>query len=140
MAEAIFTHLVRENGLDNSIEADSSGTGSWHIGAPAHRGTRDVLMRNAIPYDGRARQIARADLSDFDYIVAMDETNRRDIEFMHGALPAGRTMKLLLDYVPQQSVREVPDPYFDGRFDDVYDLVRAGCEGLLDAICREHNL
>ncbi len=140
MAEAIFTHLVHKSGLDNAIESDSSGTGSWHVGTPAHVGTLDVLGRNAIAYDGRARQIARDDLDTFDYLVAMDETNRSDITFMHGALPSGREVKLLLDYLPQQDVREVPDPYFDGKFDDVYDLIRAGCEGLLDAICREHGL
>ncbi len=139
MAEAVFMHLVRENGLENEIEADSSGTGSWHIGKPAHVGTRDVLKRKSIAYDGRARQIARADLSDFDYVVAMDESNRRDIAFMHGASPAGREVKLLLDYLPQQNVREVPDPYFDGKFDDVYELIRASCANLLDAIRREHG-
>ena len=140
MAEAIFAHLVREAGLQNAIEADSCGTGGWHTGAPAHHGTREILRRNAIDYDGCARRIVRADLDDFDTIVAMDETNRRDIALMHGALPAGREVKLLLEYAPQQALREVPDPYFDGKFDDTYGLIRVGCEGLLDAICREHHL
>ena len=140
MAEAIFTHLVRENNLQNAIAADSSGTGSWHVGAPAHHGTRDVLRRNGIVYEGCGRQIVRADLDEFDYLVAMDETNRRDIALMHGALPAGREVRLLLEYADSATLREVPDPYFDGKFDDTYDLIRAGCEGLLDAICREHHL
>ncbi len=32
MAEAVFMHQVRAAGLENHIEADSAGTGDWHIG------------------------------------------------------------------------------------------------------------
>jgi protein-tyrosine phosphatase len=28
-------------------------------------------------------------------------------------------------------VRDVPDPYYSGGFDYVYELVRSGCQGLL---------
>lgn len=37
---------------------------------------------------------------------------------------------------------DVPDPYYGGPrgFDDVYDLVERAARGLLDHICREHQL
>lgn len=143
MAEAVFIHLVRKAGLDERIEADSAGTGDWHIDSAAHPGTLAILQDNGIAYNGRARCIARRDLDDFDYIVTMDDENLRNVQ----ALGTGRAViKPLLDYAAEHSaarkhfIREVPDPYFDGGFDVVYELVREGCEGLLQTIRDEHNL
>ncbi|MGA8363957.1 MAG: hypothetical protein WB709_05505, partial [Solirubrobacteraceae bacterium] len=33
-AEGVMRALVREAGLQDRIELDSAGTGSWHVGAP----------------------------------------------------------------------------------------------------------
>lgn len=138
MAEAIFAQQVRGAGLQDEIEIDSAGTGDWHIGQPAHAGTLDILGRNNVPYEGRARQVLRRDLDDFDYIIIMDERNRRDLEFSHGQ---GRAkIAPLLDYAPHLGLREVADPYFSGDFAGVYDLVREGVAGLLATIRQEHGL
>jgi protein-tyrosine phosphatase len=34
----------------------------------------------------------------------------------------------------------VPDPYYNGRFDEVYDLVERGCRGLLQRIVAEQGI
>ncbi len=139
MAEGVFRHLVEEAGLSDRIQVDSAGTGPWHVGEAAHPGTRKVLSQHGIRYQGRARQMSRADLHDFDYIVAMDHENLADIR----ARADGRTdaeVRLLLDYAPQAPTREVPDPYYSGRFQAVYELVRQGAEGLLAHIREEHGL
>jgi protein-tyrosine phosphatase len=143
MAEAVFSHMVREAGLDGRIEADSAGTGDWHIDSAAHSGTLAVLEENGILYNGRARCIARADLNNFDYIVTMDNQNLRAVQ----RLGRGRAVvRPLLDYAAAHSdarkslIREVPDPYLHGGFDVVYRLVQEGCEGLLQTIRNEHAL
>jgi protein-tyrosine phosphatase len=137
MAEAVFNHLVRDAGLEKHIEADSAGTGDWHVGQPAHHGTRSILQQNNIPYDGRCRQIARNDLDEFDYIVTMDNQNLNDVQI----LGKGRArITPLLSYAPQADVREVPDPYHSGGFEGVYDLVQMGAAGLLNTIRQEHAL
>lgn len=139
MAEGVFRHLVEEAGLSDRIQVDSAGTGPWHVGEAAHPGTRKVLSQHGIHYQGRARQLTRADLREFDYIVAMDHENLADIR----ARADGRTgaeVRLLLDYAPQTPTREVPDPYYSGRFEAVYELVRQGAEGLLAHIREEHSL
>ncbi len=141
MAEAVFQNMVKKAGLENEIEADSAGTGNWHAGEPAHHGTLAVLRQNNIEYAGRSRLILQNDFNDFDYIVIMDERNRRDLQYMFGA--ASSDVKFLLDYgvkAKQTHIREVPDPYFDGGFEAVYMLVQDGCAGLLDAIRRERKL
>jgi len=139
MAEAVFQHLVDEAGLSDRIEIDSAGTGGWHVGEPAHRGTRRVLFQHGITYTGAARQIETRDFSRFDYVLAMDDANLSDLRRMMPAhSPA--TLRRFLDFLPDAPTREVPDPYYDGNFEGVYDLVRAGAEALLAHIRQDKGL
>jgi protein-tyrosine phosphatase len=130
MAEAVFQQCVNEAGLDDRIKVDSAGTGSWHVGERAHRGTLNVLRQHGIPYDGRARQISHKDFEQFDYILTMDDDNLADVRrIMPANCPA--VVQRFLDFADNLSSREVPDPYYDGRFEEVYELVNQGAQGLL---------
>jgi protein-tyrosine phosphatase len=142
MAEGVFRSLVDDAGLSADIMIDSAGTGSWHAGETAHRGTLDVLQRKGIDYDGRARQFRRRDMHDFDYVLAMDASNLSKIT-PHMPDDSTVDVRLFLDYANQAGltdVREVPDPYYDGKFDTVYDLVTKGSRALLDHIRETHDL
>ena len=57
-------------------------------------------------------------------------------------MASGSTIRprLLMEYVPRASTRDVPDPYYTGRFDEAYDLVAQGCQALLDHIVRAEGL
>lgn len=136
MAHAIFADLIGKAGLDNRIAVDSCGTGGWHAGEPAHPGTVRVLEKHGIRHPHIARQITKADLA-AEYLVAMDKHNLRGIQLLGD--PAGEC-GLLLEYAPGLQQSEVPDPYYDGRFDEVYDLVETGCRALLDHIREKEKL
>ncbi len=138
MAEAVFTQLVLEAGLSNHFAIDSAGTGSWHVGESPCEGTMQVLAEQGIPYHGRARVVGRADLADPNtYVLAMDAQNLRDLRSRFGDHPR---LRRLLDFATATDERNVPDPYFDGGFDDVYQLVDDGCRGLLAAIRQQEGL
>ncbi len=137
MAEAVFQHLIEQEGLKDQFDIDSAGTSDYHEGQRPHRGTLRVLELHGIPCRGRSRLLTRADLEQYDYIVAMDDENYADIQAM--GKPKG-TLTRLLDYAPDQPVREVPDPYYNNAFEEVYRLVTQGARGLLDHIRREHNI
>src|SRR5687768_1431853 len=137
MAEAVFGHLVREEHLDGIMEADSAGTGHWHVGEPPHRGTRKILQQKGIEYEGAARLVIREDLDRFDYVVTMDEMNYRDVR----QLGSGKAKLVrFADYAPSTGLAEVPDPYYDGRFELVYDMVHEAARNLLAEIRGEHGL
>lgn len=137
MAEAIFRHLVAEAGLDGQIEVDSAGTGDWHTGEAPHRGTQKILEQHNIDYTGiRARQIRSADFVDNTYVIAMDASNVKNMQPFVGTSKV--IVKRLLDFVTDAEVKDVPDPWFTGDFEETYRLVRAGCEALL-AYIREHE-
>jgi protein-tyrosine phosphatase len=133
MAEGVFRHHVKAAGLEAAIVVASAGTGRWHVGEPPHAGTRRELSRHGLSLgDKRAQHVAEHGPESFDYVVAMDRDNLRDL--------GGRGV-LLLDFAdPPVGTRDVPDPYYGGGFEEVYDLVDAGCRGLLAHIVEEQGL
>lgn len=138
MAEAVFQQMVDQEGLSEQIRIDSVGTGDYHVGEQAHAGTRRILMRHQIPYNGRARQITAADVHNpSTYVIVMDQSNLADVRRRFGDLPH---LHRLLDFASETEIRDVPDPYFTGDFDGVFKLVNDGCRGLLATIRREEGL
>lgn len=138
MAEAVFRSLVKDAGLASAFEIASVGTGSWHVGERPHPGTQAVLQRNGISVDDkRAQRLSRSDLDYYDYIIAMDQENIDGIAQFHSTTRS--EIRRLLEFAPSGGPLDVPDPYYTGGFDRVYDLVTAGCQGLLGYIRnREH--
>src|SRR5690554_1029613 len=122
MAEAVFSRMVEEAGLDDVINIDSAGTGAAHVGEMAHRGTRRVLQQHGISYEGRSRQIADADVRNDDtYIVTMSQANVDAFQRRFGRDYA--RLYRLLDFADRSGVSDVPDPYYTGNFEYVYELV-----------------
>jgi protein-tyrosine phosphatase len=142
MAEALLQHEVQQAGLEDAILVDSAGTGNWHVGEGAHRGTLELLKKQGIDYHGRARQLTQRDFSDFDYILAMDKQNLDHIKRHTGGASDGE-IRLFLSYANDAGLTkttEVPDPYYNGRYQEVYDLAEIGVRALLDHIRKKHNL
>ncbi len=137
MAEAIFRDLVKKTNLSERFEIKSAGTGYWHAGERPHRGTREVLLRHGIDPNGLiAKQVTQADLDHADYIVVMDDENLAELR-SHRVDRA--KLSRLLDYADNLNARDVPDPYYDGRFELVYEMIRIGSEGLLKHIRKTLN-
>jgi len=140
MAEAIFRQMVADAGLSEHILVASAGTSAYHVGEAAHPGTRRVLSRHGIQYDGRARQISIGDVSspgEGTYLIAMDSENLAELRQRFGDLPH---LYRLLDFASHTPVRDVPDPYYSDNFDYVYRLVEDGCRGLLGTVRRDERL
>lgn len=138
MAEAVMRHFVAEENLSDVIKVDSAGTGDWHIGKEPHEGTRELLDGRKISYTGmKARQISGSDEVDFQYIVCMDDQNLKDVQSVFNTAKAdGAKGKVItfMSLVAGAAVTEVPDPYYTGNFEYVYELVEAGCRTLLEEI------
>jgi protein-tyrosine phosphatase len=138
MAEAVFRDMVVRAGLASRIAVDSAGTGGWHAGEQPHSGTQQVLRERGINYTHAARQVRGDDFVRFDYLIALDSGHM--FELRARAERAHAQLMRLLDFVPSAPTRDVPDPYYDGRFAEVYTLVEQGCQGLLEHIVAEQGL
>lgn len=128
-AEAVFA--ARAKAAGRAVLVDSAGTGNWHVGEPPYGPMQEAAKARGYDLsDLRARQFTVADFASFDLIVAMDETNLRDIEQLR---PAGNEapVTLMMSYAPDTGVVAVPDPYYTRDFDEALDLIEAASEGLL---------
>jgi protein-tyrosine phosphatase len=138
MAEAVFRHYVKEEGLQDKIHIDSAGTGDWHVGNIPHVGTRTKLDQAGITHVGmEARQVAPSDFTYFNFIIAMDNSNFKNLTRLCGR-PCPHLYRFV-DFLPGTSYEEIPDPYFTGDFDETYDLVASGCHELLNKIKTQYR-
>lgn len=132
MAEAVMRDLVEKRGLTSHIKVDSAGTSNYHIGEPPHRGTKAKLQEYGISTSGmKARQLRSTDLTDFDYLVCMDDNNVQNTIEMLRAEGQAKVFRFL-DLTPHK--KDVPDPWYTGDFQETYDLCVEGCEALLAKI------
>lgn len=141
-AHGVFAQRVERAGLAGAIRVDSAGTGDWHLGLPPDpRTQRAALARGYDLEHLRARQVTPADFRNFGYILAMDNTNLRNLERQRPNWYRGE-LDLFLRVGGYRGVLEVPDPYEgDARdFEQVLDLAEVAADGLLAAIRTRHGL
>jgi protein-tyrosine phosphatase len=132
-AEGVFRKLVEEQGLEEVIEIDSAGTHAYHVGAAPDDRAQEAASRRGIDMSSLVgRRVDHGDFYIFDYVLAMDESNEYHLREMAPAEEIHK-IRLFLEFAPQRSEREVPDPYYGGHsgFEHVLDLIEDASEGLL---------
>jgi len=140
-AEGVMRHLVAEAGLAHAVEVHSAGTHAYHVGEGADpRSTRHARRRGYDLSTHRARRVKAADFDEYDYVLAMDDENLRNLLAMAGGREHRAHLGRLLDLAPAVRFDEVPDPYSRGDegFELVLDMVESACEALLDDIRAKH--
>jgi protein-tyrosine phosphatase len=129
MAEGILRHLSKEANLD--WELDSAGTGAWHIGEQPDRRAINSCAKRGIDITGlRARQVHRSDFDRFDLILSMDESNHSYLLSMARNAEDRQKVKSIMSLAGNKK-GVVPDPYFNGRFDEVFELLYDVCSRIV---------
>ncbi len=137
-AQGIFEHIVRENGMQDRIEADSAGTYSGHRGEMPDRRMRTAALYRGFALTHKARPVSGLDFLDFDMIVAMDDQNYEDLIHLAPSVEATHKIKRMASYLKQRQMPYIPDPYYMGAegFSMVLDLLEDGCNNLYEAIVK----
>ncbi len=134
MAQFVFRQIVEERGLSNNFEIDSAATESYNemCHAGIYYGTKELLKTKRIPFEEHySRQIRKRDYEYYDYIIAMDDNNIRDIQALTGPDIKHKTHRLL-DFTAQP--RNIKDPWYTGNFEEAYQDIVEGCNAFLDYI------
>ena len=138
MAEMVLKHMTRSRGIAAQFHINSAATSREEIGNGVHRGTRKKLLEVGIPCeDHRAVQMTVKDYETYDYIIAMDTNNLRNLNYIIGNDHDGK-VSLLLDYTNRKG-QSIADPWYTGNFDATYRDVVEGCEGFLNYILDAEN-
>lgn len=138
-AHGVLEKLIQNKDLSESIEVDSAGTSTYHIGDhPDPRSIAAARRRGYSLEQQISRQVNGDDFQEFDYVLAMDVDNLQQLE---SVAPSGCKAKvqLLLAY-SADATESVPDPYFGDAgqgFEKVLDLVEDACQGLFEQLQRE---
>ena len=131
MAEYVMKQLVKQAGLQERYEIASAATSREEIGNPVYPPAQRELARHGISCKGHAaRQMTRADYDDYDYIVAMEPFNIRNMLRICDD-PKGK-MRLLMSFAG--SDEPIDDPWYTWRFAEVYGQIEAGCRAMLDEL------
>ena len=137
LAENIFQQLVDQSGLGNKYLADSAGTSTWHIGEKPDPRMRQVASRHGLNYSGKARQFQHQDFDRFDWVIAMDSTNFKNLSAIAVSPEHQKKIRMMREFDTQgNSDSPVPDPYYGGidGFEHVYKIIERSCEGLLASL------
>ena|SRR6267154_2590703 len=135
-AEAVLRHVAATEAPELQLEIDSAGTHEYHLGHPPDTRAVGAAQRRSIDMSGlRARKLLREDFEHFDLVLVMDQQNKQDALAI---APSGRRerVRLFLEFAPQLSHREIPDPYYGNEigFELVLDLVTEASRGLIASI------
>lgn len=136
MAEAVFRHKAALAGLSERLLIDSAGTHDYRVGEPPDPLAQRVAgQRGYAMSELRARQIARADLERFDYVLAMDMKNMSALHRL-GEPDLWQKPKLLMSYSRLYQEKEIADPYGaeEERFESVLDMIESAADGLLAGV------
>lgn len=141
LAEAIFKHKVKERGLNKIIIADSCGTANYHVGDTPDPRTIANAMKNGVTIDHCGRQLCVDDFSSFDYVLAMDNSNLKNIMRVASDKSWHEKIQMMRDYDPEGK-GEVPDPYYGGEkgFQEVFDILNRTMDSFLDHLVQKHKL
>lgn len=135
MAEFIMKDLLQKAGMADRVYVASAATSTEEIGNPVYPPARRELARHGICCDGKtARQMTRQDYDTFDYLIAMDRNNLRNMQRFVGNDPQGK-VSLLLSHTSRPG--DVADPWYTGDFTATWNDILLGCQALLRELCPE---
>lgn len=133
-----LAHGILESKLDaDNFYVDCAGTADYHVNhSPDHRSIR-VASENGIDISNqRGRQFNVSDFDSFDHIFVMDESNYDDVIKLARNKNDINKVKLILDNIPSENSKVVPDPYH-GDYSDfrkVFKTLNEACDLIVEQI------
>ena len=134
MAEFVMKDLLNKKGIAGQFEIASAATSTEEIGNPIYPPAKRKLKEHGISCEGKtARQMTKEDYAYYDYIIAMDRFNLRNMKRFVENDP-DKKVYLLLDFTSRPG--DVADPWYTGDFDSTWNDVYEGCLGILKKLNR----
>lgn len=131
-AEMVMKQMAREQGRKNLQIASAAATRE-EIGNDIYPPMKKALQAAGYQCEYHAaRQTTRAEYSEWDYIVGMDDENMWDMKRIYGGDPEGK-LSMLLDWAGKPG-REIDDPWYTRDFSGVLKQIEEGVRGMMQSI------
>ena len=132
MAEFIFKDLIKKRGVSDRFVVASCATSTEELGNPVYPPARRELAAHGLDCSGKyAVQLKKSDYENYDYLIAMDTNNGRNIMRIIGSDKDDKVTKLM-SYTNRGG--DVADPWYSGDFETCYNDIYEGCCGLLEKL------
>ena len=130
MAEMIFKDLIIKNNKRYMMSCVSRATSIEEIGNDIYPQAKRKLVQMGVTCEShRATQVTKSDYDKFDYIIVMEERNKRDLLCIIGE-DKDNKIHLLLEYT--DNIKDIDDPWYSGDFDTAFNEINEGCIGLFN--------
>jgi protein-tyrosine phosphatase len=136
-AEGAFRSIVEKNSKSQYFEIDSAGTHAYHIGnSPDQRSQQAAINHGVDLSSQRARHVHESDFYYYDYIIAMDSDNLERLKSIQPSESHSK-IELMLNYSKEHYGASVPDPYYEGKFDEVFEMLYSACTSFFESIVKK---
>lgn len=146
-AEGVFRYqtnkLQNKNAGSQNLYIDSAGTAGFHVSSPPDKRAQITALKYGVNISNlRARKLSSIDFENFDYLLAMDNSN---LEVMKNNCPLNNQNKLHLFMSFSENnfgVTDVPDPYYGDieDFEKSYNIITCTSHGFLKFLINKYNL
>lgn len=145
MAEFILKDMITRRGIAADFSIASAATSNEEIGNNIYPPAKAELARHGIGTERlraevaekTARRIRRSDYAEYDYLIAMENYNIRNMMREFGDDPENKICRLL-DFTDRPG--DIDDPWYTRKFDVTYEQIVVGCEALLEKLGYERLL
>lgn len=128
MAEMIFKDIIYKNNKRYMFSCVSRATSVEELGNDIYPSAKSKLLDKGITCEShKAIQIKKEDYKIYDYIIVMEERNKRDVMRIVGE-DKDNKIHLLMEYT--NNIKDIRDPWYTGDFDIAYNDINEGCIGL----------
>jgi len=136
LAEALFRKHTEDNQLTHKFTCDSCGTAAYHIGKQPDSRSVENAKQNGLIYTHTGRQLSEKDFQEYDYILAMDQSNYDHIQQMNKN--KHQHIYKIRDFDLDNKESDVPDPYYGGSkgFQEVYTILNKATLHLLEELSK----
>lgn len=142
-AEGIMKSEIATLNLSDRILVDSAGTIGHHQGSEPDARSKTIAQKRGVILTSVARKFLAEDFDTYDYVLAMDQNNYKDLEQLQSSQSHKEKLFLFRSFdSSSEPGATVPDPYYGGEsgFDDVFDICQAATQGLLNYLREKHSL
>lgn len=139
LAEAICRKKIKDLNLENSLSCDSAGTANYHVGDNPDPRSVSVSLDHGVPISHKGQQFLEPLAEEFDYWIAMDKANYRDMSDVLKGEP--ENLFLMRHFDNEYPDADVPDPYYGGDygFEKVYQMLDRSIDELIVFIREKHG-
>lgn len=130
MAEMIFKELIYKKNKKYLFNCASRATSMEELGNDIYKKAKEKLLEKNITVEKHiARKIKLDDYNKFDYIIVMEEKNKRDLLTLFKNDPENK-IHLLLEYT--SNLKDIEDPWYTDDFETAYNEIYDGCLALFN--------